>query len=176
MAVTNQPRLTPNAPYRPNNPLLGAILFLSGVKATATDFMFSGHTATFILFAMTVARYTNYGIFSNLFWIFNAFGILSIILTEQHYTVDIFLGFIIAFLTFLVFHLLFDRKFIKWWRPSIDIETDEPLELHAPFTLIDARGKQIVIESKTKKHVIYSAKHFSKVRYHLFKSIDNFVN
>lgn len=174
--VTASPRLTPAEPFRPDNPLYGALLFMGGVRATAKDFMFSGHAATFTLFANTVARYTNYSWFSLLYWIYCILGILVVISTRQHYTVDVVVGVIIAQLTFWVYHLLFDREYTKWWHPHITIETNKPVQLQYPLTLTDATGKKLVVRNRTESHVLYSARHFSAARYHFFRSIYEFLN
>lgn len=62
------------------------------------DKIFSGHTAFSVVVAMTMVKH---GIWSpGLAWIYPLWMGLYLLLTRGHYTVDVLLGAIIAFLTF----------------------------------------------------------------------------
>lgn len=62
------------------------------------DKIFSGHTAFFVLMTLNLL---DYGYLTTpVFWGLNAFNIGALLLTRAHYTVDVVLGFIIAYLVF----------------------------------------------------------------------------
>lgn len=100
------------------------LLVFIQVDQTASDLIFSGHTALLV----TVAWFFSYYIpqSSGLAWIYASLGMYFILSTRHHYTVDILVAFIITSLIFWVYHLLFDdvrarslktqhqRRFWEW--------------------------------------------------------------
>ncbi len=60
------------------------------------DKLFSGHTAIVTLISVLLARE---GFMSDwVFWLVNAVNMILIVLTRSHYTADVLLGFVIAYL------------------------------------------------------------------------------
>lgn len=130
LPVTRYPGLPINTNrYRPDNWLAGAILVLVGVHQTATDMLFSGHTANWVLTASMMSRYSNYSWYAVLFWVFNLSGIVSLLFLREHYLSDILTGFVITKLVYLVYHLFFDSKFLQYWVPNvlIIVPSGEPI-------------------------------------------------
>lgn len=119
---TRYPRLPYKAiDYHPSSWWAGALLIISGVRATATDMMFSGHTANWIISASFMSRYSHYGLFSILFWIFNILGILSLIAVREHYTADILVAVFLAKFTFWAYHLFFDSLYMRYWIDGVNL-------------------------------------------------------
>lgn len=120
--VTRYPGLPINTNrYRPDNWLAGAILVLVGVHQTATDMLFSGHTANWVLTASMISRYSNYSWYAVVFWIFNLCGIISLLFLREHYLSDILTGFIITKLVFWCYHLFFDSEYMRFWVPGLQL-------------------------------------------------------
>lgn len=94
--------------YRPTVWIWGALLMMVGVRATGTDFMFSGHTALWIVTASMVSKYTNYKWGAVVYWIFNSVGIVSLLALEEHYLADIVVSIIISKLVYWAYHLFFE--------------------------------------------------------------------
>ena len=94
--------------YKPTVWIWGAMLMMVGIRATGTDFMFSGHTALWVVTASMVSKYTNYKWGAVVYWIFNALGIISLLSLEEHYLADIVVSIIISKLVFWAYHLFFD--------------------------------------------------------------------
>lgn len=111
--------------YRPDNWLVGALLILAGRHKTATDMMFSGHTANWTLTALLMNRYTNYHWLAVVFSIFNLGGVLVLNMLEEHYLSDIVTGFIVTTLTYLSYHLFFDSLYMQYWTPGYRIVTND---------------------------------------------------
>jgi hypothetical protein len=111
--------------YRPSNWLAGALLIIAGVHQTSTDMLFSGHTANWIITACMVARYTRYGVGSILFWIFNVAGIFILLALQEHYLTDVLTAVVIASLTFTLYHVAFDSKYLRFWHPGLKLEFDD---------------------------------------------------
>lgn len=164
IAVTRYPRLpfvVDN--YHPSNILWGALLVVIGAKTTATDMMFSGHTLGFITTASFVSRYTQYGVFSVLFWIFNVLGILSLLSVREHYTADVLVAIIVAKFVFWSYHLYLDSEYRRFSVPGLELIGRAQFTL--PATLTDSMGKRIRIEpdrwhyhatgDQFKEHVIH---------------------
>ena len=129
--------------YRPDNWFIGSLLILAGRHKTATDMMFSGHTANWTLTALLMGRYSKYKWFSVLFSIFNLGGVLTLIMLEEHYMSDVLVGFIISTLTFLVYHLFFDKLFMRFWAPGYTIITN------GEIITVNGKGKRTWIPGVT---------------------------
>ena len=123
------------------NFLWGSLLILSGVRTTAKDMMFSGHTSGFILTASFVGRYCENRVFSVLYWIFNILGAISLIAVREHYTADIVVAVIVTRFVFVNYHLWLDSQYTRMWKPGIEIETKRPIQMVYPLKLIDSTGK-----------------------------------
>ena len=108
------------APYRPDNWFAGALLTLSRRYATATDFMFSGHTANWFIASWTIARYTYWGWFSLIYFAVNLVGVSTLILTEEHYLADILVGGCISTCIFWLYHAFLDVQARQQLRPGLD--------------------------------------------------------
>jgi PAP2 superfamily protein len=94
--------------YLPSNPFLGALLILLGQEKTASDLIYSGHTTIWTTTAEFWIYYTREasGAAASVYYIFNALGILSLIATRAHQTVDVVLAFAIAKLFVFVYHVV----------------------------------------------------------------------
>jgi hypothetical protein len=145
--LTRYPRL-PYAldKYQPGNPIVGALSIMIGAKSTATDIMFSGHTVNFTLAASFVSRYTWYGMFSFVFWVYNVLGMLALIATREHYTSDVAVAFIITKLAFWAYHLFFDSLYKRFWVPGLELRDTGDVHLMLPAELVDAAGERVPIE------------------------------
>ena len=133
--------------YTPPNFVVGGINIMLGIHATATDFMFSGHTVNFTLALSFVARYTNYGVFSNFFSAFCVFGMLSLIAVREHYSSDVFVGFIITKLAFWAYHLFFDTKYKRFWVSGVEIIDTGPGVITRPFDMAGIKVTKDMIRS-----------------------------
>jgi PAP2 superfamily C-terminal len=145
--TTRYPGLPINANrYRPDNWLAGAILVLIGVHQTATDMLFSGHTANWILTASMMSRYSNYQWYAVVFWIFNICGIVSLIFLREHYLSDIITGVIVSKLAFWAYHLFLDSEYMRYWVPGVYLisYTGEPVTINGERVQTTVQGKTTV--------------------------------
>jgi len=141
----------PRLPFKINdfvtgNPLWGAILILTGIRTTARDMMFSGHTAGFIMSASFVGRYTQSGVLRFAYWVFNSLGVVALIAVREHYTADVIVSIIITRLVFVNYHLWMDSQYIRFWKPGIEIVSVKPTRLFPPFLLQDTQGNTERVE------------------------------
>jgi len=133
--------------YQPSNPLLGALLIMTGAKTTATDIMYSGHTVNFVLAASFVSRYTRYGVFSMFYWLIAVAGMFALIATREHYTADVFIGFIVTKLAFWCYHLFFDSLYMRFWVSGLHIRDTGGAVIALPAELKGADGASIQVEA-----------------------------
>ena len=101
--------------YVAANPLLGSLLILTGVRSTQTDFMFSGHTATWTV--LTLMAHTYIGgnnVFTTLYTVLNAIGVFMLIAVREHYTADVVVAFFIAKMVFWIYHLVLTKWLHRW--------------------------------------------------------------
>lgn len=145
--VTRYPRLpfkTPN--YVAENVFWGAILVLLGVRTTATDMMFSGHTYGWFLMASFVSRYSYYKWWSWFFWLFSLTGVFLLIAVREHYTSDVIVAAVVAKLVFWVYHLALDDEYIRFIRPGMSLDAPHLTELALPAVVQDSLGKRVRVE------------------------------
>jgi len=147
--ATRYPRLPykGNA-YQPSNPLLGALLIMTGAHSTAMDIMFSGHTVNFVLAASFVSRYTRYGIFSMLYWLLAVTGMLALVATREHYTADVLVGFLLTKLAFWCYHLFFDSLYHRFWVSGLHIRDTGPGAIMLPAELRGADGASLEVDTE----------------------------
>jgi hypothetical protein len=118
--------LTPqaNPPYLTPNVALGAVLVLFGVRTTASDYMFSGHTALFILSATLFWQYRKRGpewvALSLLYWVVCVTGIVLLIGVRMHYTGDVVMATIIALLVATLYYVVAVQKRDSWVHALVD--------------------------------------------------------
>lgn len=136
-----------------SNPLWGAFLILAGVRTTARDMMFSGHTAGFILTASFVGRYTNSGPLRFIYWVFNLLGVVSLIAVREHYTTDVIVSIIVTRFVFVNYHLWLDSEYIRFWKPGIEIVSVKPTRLFPPLVLQDSQGNAERIDVAGETHL-----------------------
>ncbi|KAL9644081.1 hypothetical protein ABK040_005547 [Willaertia magna] len=84
--------------------------------ATCGDYVFSGHTLTLTVFSFFVRRYlsslykTSYPLQSlfikMLTYLLNIIGMICIIISREHYTVDVVLGFYLSLIVCQYYHSL----------------------------------------------------------------------
>ena len=82
------------------------LVFLQ-IDQTASDLMFSGHTALLVTIAWFFSYYIAHA--SGMAWLYTILGMYFILSTRHHYTVDILVAFTVSSLVFWVYHLLFDN-------------------------------------------------------------------
>lgn len=98
-----------------------ALLVLVGARTTVTDYMFSGHTSSWILMACTVSHYSRSIFLSIFWWLLTITGIILLICVRTHYTSDVLIGIFVTSLIFTVYHASVDPErtwivqVIKWW-------------------------------------------------------------
>ena len=127
-------------PFRPTNPAWGALLIMAGVRTTAKDLMFSGHTAGWILTASMISRYSHHTVLSVMYWLFNIAGILVLDGVREHTTADILVAVLITRLAYSNYHLWLDSEHIRFWRPGIEVTALQPADLFLPLHVVDAVG------------------------------------
>ena len=125
----------------------GVIGGVIGISPTMTDLMFSGHTATMVLVSEFVAYYTSHSIFSNILWLITFVGAFFISATQIHYTVDVFIGWLIADFVFHRYHAILDTEYLMAWRPSVKL-TNIPSGIELPAQIEDANGRKFKIVRK----------------------------
>jgi len=117
-----------NGLYNPDvNAFVGALLIVVGARATQTDYMFSGHTANWILLSMFFWHYRKagggYSLMSVLFWAYNLTGVFLLLAVRTHYTADVLVGGFMAGLVFNGYHLaggcseseeMYVRRGVEW--------------------------------------------------------------
>lgn len=171
----------PRLPFKSNNfvsdnVLWGALLILSGVRTTARDMMFSGHTAGFILSASFVGRYTNSSILRFFYWVFNALGVVALIAVREHYTADVIVSIIVARLVFVNYHLWLDSQYIRFWKPGIEIVSVKPTRLFPPFLLQDSQGntERVEVAGVSKSRLVSQKRNLSVIDVNKLEG-DNFL-
>jgi len=89
---------------------------LTGI--TCGDMIFSGHTITLLMPPMLHMHYFG-GIMSIFFWI-NAFvGTIFILLSRLHYSIDIFIAYLVVPFVFWIYHLVAEHEFLFQDIPSL---------------------------------------------------------
>lgn len=85
--------------------LFGGGMSINGVQ-TCGDYIYSGHTVTVTLLNMMIVEYTPFKMlpFHIITWILNISSIILILLSRQHYSVDVVLGYFIATRLFYTYH------------------------------------------------------------------------
>ena len=91
-------------------------LFLYDDK-TCGDYMFSGHAATYVLISLFFTEFSGYIIEKILIWIISCIGILLLIITRIHYSVDVFIGFFVSILSFYSFKYICTKKNLNMCLP-----------------------------------------------------------
>ena len=104
--------------------IVNFLLVFLQIDQTASDLMFSGHTALLVTIAWFFSYYVAHA--SGVAWLYTILGMYFILATRHHYTVDLVVAFTISSLVFWVYHLLFDgtakgttmtrhqRRFWEW--------------------------------------------------------------
>lgn len=131
--------------FAPSNPLFGALLILTGVKTTLKDFMFSGHTTTWVVTGWMTAYATNFGAWGSFLAGFNTVGIFCLLALQEHYTIDVGVGIIVSSAVWLIYHLIWEERLIRYFRPGFTIYTPTPVHLQYPITVTAKDGTQLVI-------------------------------
>jgi len=116
------PSVSGQVQYRPENPFMGALLVISGSKETVSDLIFSGHTSVLVLTALFWGYYTRDKALFWLYVLFNVLGVVAIVATRFHNSVDIWLAFIISSSVFWIYHIQIsgqcgrcdERSWIYW--------------------------------------------------------------
>ena len=110
--------LIPRVAHDTNGVVLSDGWFLAWLKVllqieqTASDLMFSGHTALLVTIACFFSYYIPQA--SAAVWLYTLLGMYFILATQHHYTVDLLVAFIISTLLFTLYHILYDGH---WQRP-----------------------------------------------------------
>jgi len=93
-------------PQHFNNFFHATFLFLAGQVETCYDCLFSGHSCTMVLSVMIFYQYTKNIFLRWIMFVPGFFGLLLIIATRFHYTVDVIYGTCISLLFFNLYHYL----------------------------------------------------------------------
>lgn len=83
-----------------------ALQVMRGVQKTCFDVLFSGHSAAFMLFSLHWFRNTENQVLKWLIWPFCFGGMLVLIATRYHYTIDVLYGALIALSLYGAYHYL----------------------------------------------------------------------
>jgi PAP2 superfamily C-terminal len=148
VVATRYPRLPFKADnYMPNNLLWGALVIFVGARKTATDMMFSGHTAGWVLTASFISRYSPYVALSNLFWLFNSLGMVLLISVREHNTSDVLVAIIVSRLAFIAYHLFLDSEYPWFYKAGFAVlDGSGESTLAMPLTVKDALGQELLIQ------------------------------
>lgn len=142
IGATRYPLLAGNTATEFDNPFIGALLVTIGVMKTYSDFMFSGHTATWVVTGFFIFRYANNRFIAWLYIIFNCIGPFLLILVEEHYLADVIVGGLIGTWTFVGYHLINDSRFLNPFRSIWEIKMDKGRQVRIvyPIIMTDAEG------------------------------------
>jgi len=144
IGATRYPLLAGNEPFVPPNPVLGALLIVLGLMKTYSDFMFSGHTATWVVISFFIIRYAHNRFLGWLYIAFNFVGPFLLVAVEEHYLADVIVGALVGFWTFVGYHLLNDDRFLTPFRGlwSIRMDKNAVTRIVYPIMMIDAEGNK----------------------------------
>jgi hypothetical protein len=160
---TRYPRVAPEGALYFEGIGVGIWGVLSGAHPTQVDFMFSGHTATMLLLALTVNYYTPFRTWS---WVFDAMTVLgwmTIIASRIHYSADVVLAVVIVcFLVGFVYLMLSGNN----WFPSLVLATLRPKTFVLPLTIYDANDQKIVTNGN---HVINTGENISPAWHRVYR-------
>lgn len=131
--------------YVSSNPFYGALVMLAQVRSSLTDLMFSGHTLTFVLSARFVYYYGVSIMFRSFYVISAIFGPILLIAVREHYSADVGVAAIVAYLVFEVYHLWYVRGYRQRWLRVWEIEVSEPIVVIYPVQVTLGDGTQLVI-------------------------------
>lgn len=89
------------------NLFVTAAIIMSGTLHTCSDCMFSGHAACLTLLALFIINYTNPSRLTRfVVYAYGAVGCLLLIVTHFHYSVDVFIGVVVAYGGYTLTHIL----------------------------------------------------------------------
>ena len=128
-----------------SNPFVGALLLAVQVKSSLTDLMFSGHTTTWVLSARFVYYHSVSNVFRMLYVVGAVIGPILLVAVREHYSADVVVAVIIAWLLFEVHYLWIDRHYRDRWLPVWQVEVQEPMRIVYPLSVTDAEGRVWVI-------------------------------
>ena len=162
--LTRFPRLDPEAPLSDYDNILVNMWGMA-----QADFMFSGHAQTMTLCGLFVSYYTFQHLYSQLLWLLVLGGYWAVIAARLHYSADVVVAVIIAWLVFFVFHLLADPYCLSGWRSQLVVSIP-PLPdgqaMTLPMVLADSAGHRW--EIKGQGHV-QLGRYSSQARRELFR-------
>lgn len=97
-------------PARDEHFILEGLKVMGGKRFTCGDVMYSGHSVNMTLMNMIWQQYlpTSWAISPYLhvfWWVMNIGGLLCCVATHFHYSVDCYLGFVVAFSIWTIYHL-----------------------------------------------------------------------
>jgi len=173
IGATRYPLLADAEAYVPENPILGAVLITFGVMKTYSDFMFSGHTATWVVTAFFVHRYANHRFLALVYVVFNCVGPFLLILVEEHYTADVIIGWLIGLWTVVIYHFVNDEQFLSSLRGvwSVHVEGCQQIRLVYPLVVTDAEGRHWEIGGDKRDTVQLVGANTNPPRYALWRLI-----
>lgn len=173
VGATRYPLLAGNQPYVPPNPVLGALLITIGIMKTYSDFMFSGHTATWVITGFFIFRYAHNRFLAWLYIAFNCVGPFLLVLVEEHYLADVIVGALIGTWTFVAYHLVNDDKILALLRGvwSVHLEGNNQARIVYPLMMTDAEGNTWEIGGDKKDTVQLVGGNTNPQRYALWRLI-----
>ncbi|KAI0244301.1 hypothetical protein L0F63_005198, partial [Massospora cicadina] len=89
-----------------------ALLLFAQVRSSCADVLFSGHTIMFAVAALSWSTYPVSLITTWLAWLFCSFGILVLIASTYHYTVDCVVGVLVVSLIWKLYHFIVTTHYV----------------------------------------------------------------
>lgn len=174
--ATRYPKVPfPGDNTHPASVFLGAMSVVFGFSHTATDLMFSGHTALMVTIAMFFTYYRRE--VSTFIWMAVFLGIIMILATRHHYTADILVAIFISAPHFIMYHLLFEPEFMLSFSPHLRLHFPHPSKsgrggtITLPATLVDAKGRKTHLGSTNRTTNINVWSGITRTRYYFFRGL-----
>lgn len=122
-------------------------LSINGKHTFCGDYIYSGHTITLTMAYLVIKQYAPDGLhlISWLSWVASASGIIMIIISRGHYTIDVILAYYVSTRVFWMYHVLASNSSLKcrrrgnplsslwWFTIFLYMETNVPEQLDNKF-------------------------------------------
>ena len=122
------------------NVLVDAVQLMMMQRVSCGDVFFSGHT---IIFTLLVAMWTTYSrnrFYRALFSAIGYAGMLSLVTSAYHYTIDVLAGFMVTMWVWAMYHwaVMLPSLRQSWWAQLV-------LHVDRPSDMSDARPEEVVL-------------------------------
>ncbi|KAI9096129.1 hypothetical protein DFS34DRAFT_624068 [Phlyctochytrium arcticum] len=128
-------------------------LLFSGKRVDCGDTFYSGHTIVFASCMLIYWHHCRYFIFTIPVLLFNIFGMLTLIFSTYHYTVDVLAAFVFTFLIWWLFRLAIEIDEIgnhRWWGKFI-----RWIDYNGHTVLEDIEGPKVLMMGATGRGPIH---------------------